>query len=277
VFTFTPPVIPTAVSQLTNDSGYVTLATVEAQNYLQTGDVLSSGRITRSVANNQVTLGFDDVGLLQTVAVSGNLSGDGTGASPIVLNDNISLGIINATSTATASTFKDVTLDNLTFGTGLSTTNGTITNTNGNITATNGTITGANLIAGTALSTASILNTSGSITLTPNTSIVLNGPVSANQTLTFSSFNPASPTPGTMWSDTFAVYFRFTDDGEGTGVDKTFVLGGPGTGVAGQPGMIIPQFENADAPSNPTTGEMYFDLDTGRARMWDGSAWNNLW
>jgi hypothetical protein len=277
VFTFTPPVVPTAVSQLTNDSGYTTLAIVESQNYLQTGDVLSSGRITRSVASNQVTLGFSDTGLLTTVSVSGNISGNGTGASPIVLNDNISLGIINATSTSTASTFKDVTLDNLTFGVGLNTTNGTITSTNGNITATNGTITGANLVATTALSTASILNTSGSITLTPNTSVILAAPVTVNQGLTFANFIPGSPTPGTIWSNTFAVYFRSTDNGEGGGVDKTFVLGGPGTGVAGQPGMIIPQFETADAPASPTTGEMYFDLGTSVARMWDGSTWRNLW
>jgi hypothetical protein len=41
--------------------------------------------------------------------------------------------------------------------------------------------------------------------------------------------------------------------------------------------MIIPQFETADAPASPTTGEMYFDLGTSVARMWDGSTWRNLW
>jgi hypothetical protein len=253
------------------------LAIIESQNYLQTGDVLTEGRITRSVASNQVTIGFSDTGLLTTVSVSGNLTGDGTGGNPIVLADTISLGVVNATSTLTASTFKDLVADNVTASLSLSSTNGNFTTTNGAITATNGNVTGNNLIATTEVRTSTVSNASGSITLTPNTSIVLNGPVSVNQTLTFASFNPATPTPGTIWSDTFAVYFRATDDGEGGGVDKTFVLGGPGTGVAGQPGMIIPQFESADAPTSPTTGEMYFDLGTGRARMWDGSAWNNLW
>lgn len=277
VFTFTPPVIPTAVSQLTNDSGFVTLATVESQNYLQTGDVLNNGRITRSVANNQVTLGFDETGIYTTITTGAGLIGVGTVASPLDLASSISVNVINAVDGTTASTFKDITLDNMTFGVLLSTTNGNITTTNGTITATNGNITGNRLTATTEVIASAISNVSGSITLTPSTNVILNAPVSINQTLTFASFNPASPVPGTIWSDTFAVYFRSTDDGEGGGVDKTFVLGGPGTGVAGQPGMIIPQFESADAPTSPTTGEMYFDLGTGRARMWDGSAWNNLW
>lgn len=277
VFTFTPPVVPTAVSQLTNDSGYTTLAIVESQNYLQTGDVLSSGRITRSVASNQVTLGFDDTGIYTTITTGAGLTGVGTIASPLDLASTISVNVINAVDGSTASTFKDVTLDNVTVGVSLSTTNGTITNTNGNITATNGNVTGNNLIATTEVRTSSITNASGSITLTPNTNVILNAPVTVNQGISFANFTPGSPTPGTIWSNTFAVYFRSTDNGEGGGVDKTFVLGGPGTGVAGQPGMIIPQFETADAPASPTTGEMYFDLGTARARMWDGSAWQNLW
>lgn len=277
VFTYTPPVVPTAVSQLSNDSGYTTLAIVESQNYLQTGDVLSSGRITRSVASNQVTLGFDESGLYTTITTGANLTGVGTLASPLDLASTITVNSLTATDGSTASSFKDITLDNLTFGLSLSTTNGNITNTNGNITATNGNVTGNRLIASTEVTTPSISNVSGSITLTPNTNIVLAGPVTANQSIAFASFNPPSPTPGMIWSDTFAVYFRSTDNGEGGGVDKTFVLGGPGTGVAGQPGMIIPQFETADAPSSPTTGEMYFDLGTSVARMWDGSTWRNLW
>ena len=279
VFTYTPPVIFTAVSQLTNDSGFTTL-TVTAQGYLQTGDVLSTGRITTSVATGQVTIGFSDTGLLTTVTVSGNLSGNGTGASPIVLADNITLGIVNATSAVTPSTFKDVGLDNLTVGLTIASTNGNFTTTNGNIVATNGNVTagatvqGADVTGTVSVNTPALKNTAGNLSLesasSPSAVVLTNG------VLRFSGIVPGSPTPGDLWGTGFGIYFRSTDDGEGTGVDKTFILGGPGSGVVGQPGMIIPQFETADAPPSPTTGEVYFDLGTSIARIWNGSAWRNL-
>ena len=277
VFAYTPPFVPTNVSSLANDAGYTTLAAVAALGYLQTGDVLSSGRVTRSVASGQVTLGFDESGLYTTITTGANLTGVGTIASPLDIASTITVNSLTATDGTTASSFKDITADNITAGLTLSSTNGNFTTTNGNITATNGNVTGNKLIATTEINASAIINTGGGITLTPNTSISLNGPVTASQSITFSNFAPSTLTPGMIWSDTFAVYFRSTDNGEGGGVDKTFVLGGPGTGVAGQPGMIIPQFESADAPASPTTGEMYFDLGTSRARMWDGSAWQNLW
>lgn len=277
VFAYTPPLVPTQVSQLTNDSGYTTLAAVAALGYLQTGDVLNSGRITRSVASGQVTLGFDESGLYTTITTGANLTGVGTIASPLDIAASITVNTIDAIDGTTASTFKDITADNITAGLTLSSTNGNFTTTNGNITATNGNVTGNKLIATTEINASAIINTGGGITLTPNTNISLNGPVTASQSITFGSYAPGSPTPGMIWSDTYAVYFRSTDDGEGTGTDKTFVLGGPGTGVAGQPGMIIPQFESGDEPASPTTGEMYFDLGTSTARMWDGSTWRNLW
>lgn len=31
------------------------------------------------------------------------------------------------------------------------------------------------------------------------------------------------------------------------------------------------------APPDPTPGQAYFDKSTGKARVWDGSAWQNLW
>jgi len=31
------------------------------------------------------------------------------------------------------------------------------------------------------------------------------------------------------------------------------------------------------APDDPVPGQSYFDTGTSKARVWDGSAWNDLW
>ena len=284
VFTYTPPVVFTAVSQLTNDSGFTTLAAVDSQGYLQTSDVLSTGRITTSIATGQVTIGFSDTGLLTTITVSGNLSGDGTGASPIVLNDNISLGIVNATSAVTPSTFKDVGLDNLTVGLTIASTNGNFTTTNGNIVATNGNVTagatvqGADVTGTVSVNTPALKNTAGNLSLesasSPSAVVLTNG------VLRFSGIVPGSPAVGDLWGTGFGIYFRAGDDGSAgelaAGPDTTFIVGGPGSGIPGQPGMIVPWFETADRPASPAAGEMYFDFTDSITKIWNGSAWRNL-
>lgn len=268
VFTFTPAVIPSAVSQLTNDSGYTTLAIVESQNYLQTGDVLSTGRITRSVASNQVTLGFDQTGLLTTVAVSGNISGDGTGANPIVLNDSISLGVINATSTVTASSFKDVTLDNLTFGLALSTTNGNITTTNGNIAATNGNVTGNRIIATTEVQASSIVNVGGTISLNGTKVQIQNNHFGIATSLTL----PATPSVGDI-AHTGSGVQTYVSDIDGAGTPGWIGLGGT---VNFGRGLQIPVYVGGARPTSPRIGEAIWDDDVPNLKIWDGTSWLNI-
>jgi len=45
-------------------------------------------------------------------------------------------------------------------------------------------------------------------------------------------------------------------------------------GLLAQRGMPFPSL--TEPPLNPQAGQAYFDAMTGRARCWDGSAWNDL-
>lgn len=266
VFTFTPPSIPTLVSELTNDAGYTTLATVEAQEYLQTSDILNTGRITTSIASGQVTIGFSDTGLLTTVAVSGNISGDGTGGNPIVLADTISLGVVNTTDTGTPSTFKDITADNITASLTLSSTNGNFTTTNGAITATNGNITGNRLIATTEVQSSSVTN-AGNIALN-----AAGGKVNLQNTGLNISFSATLPSAGVAVGDiqhTGSGLAIYAADADSAGNPGWIGLGGTG----GPRGLQVPIFYGGARPADPRPGEMVLDDDTLQLIIWDGLAW----
>ena len=268
VFEFTPGSIPTAVSQLTNDSGYTTLAAVEAQGYLQTGDILSEGRITTSVAAGQVTVGFTDTGLLTTVSVSGNLSGDGTGGNPIVLNSAISLGSIEATDTLTASTFKDLTADNITASLTLSSTNGNFTTTNGNITATNGAVTGNNIIATNEVQTGSIINAGNTITINGSKVQIQNNHFGLG-------FSGTLPTPAAV-GDIAHVgngVQTYVSDIDGAGTPGWIGLGGT---INFGRGLQLPVYAGGARPSSPRIGEAIWDDDVPNLKIWDGAAWLNI-
>ena len=267
VFTFTPGAIPTALSQLTNDTGYVTLADVESQNYLQTGDVLSSGRITRSVASNQVTLGFDDTGLYTTITTGAGLTGVGTIASPLDIASTISVNVINAVDGTTASTFKDTTHDNITVGLSLSSTNGNFTTTNGNITATNGTVTGNNVIASNELQTGSIINAGGTISLNGSKVQVVNNHFG----LGYSGTLPASPSIGDI-AHTGGGLQTYVDDIDGAGTPGWIGLGGAIT----TRGVQLSVWAGGARPASPRVGEMIWDDDVPNLKIWDGAAWLNI-
>ena len=266
IFTFTPADLPTNVSELVNDSGYTTLAAVEAQNYLQEGDVLSSGRITRSVASNQVTLGFDDTGLLTSVQTSGNISGNGLGSDPIVLNDTITLGVINATDTGTASVFRGFEADDITVNTTLTSSNGNLTFTNGNITATNGNITAGGFVIAPEVQTATVSQT-GNITLNAS------GKVAIQNTGFTMGYNGTLPTTGVAVGDIWHLgngVATYVSDVDGVGTPGWIVLGGT---ISLPRGMQVPVV--LTQPSSPRIGEMIWNDGpaTPVLQVYDGSGW----
>lgn len=264
VFTYTPPAVPTRTSDLTNDSNFTTLAEVDAVGYTQTGDILNSGRITRSVVGGQVTLGFDESGLYTTITTGGNLTGVGTIASPLNLASTISVNVVNAVDGTTASTFKDITADNVSFGVSISTTNGNITNTNGNITATNGVVTGNQVTATTAMNTPLLANIGGTLSLGANlVALTVNPHIRMGQNGTL----PTSPSVGDVWhtGETIATYVN--EDGSGN--PGWIYLGG----VAAPGGISIPTFTNATRPSATKAGQMILNSDTSKVEVSDGSTW----
>ena len=279
-FSYTPPnaVRPgDNLSVLVNDSNFIDATYLSTNDFTQATDILGFGRITSTVVSGQAQLTFDESGLL-TVESDTLATVVARGASTA---DSIEADAFNQAPTSTSTnTLKDVSIETLAILTSITSTNGTLTYTNGNITATNGNITAGGNLSGneisatTDISTPKLKNSSGTLQLEANSS---NAVEITNGVLNFTGVIPGSPSPGDLWATDLGVYFRLTDDGSGGGTDKTIILGGPGTSVAGGPGMIIPQFEQADAPSSPSEGEMYFDLSSTKARMWDGSQWNDLW
>ena len=268
VFEFTPGSIPTAVSQLTNDSGYTTLAAVVAQGYLQTGDILSEGRITTSVAAGQVTLGFDDTGIYTTITTGAGLTGVGTLASPLDLASTISVDVINAVDGTTASTFKDTTHDNITVGLSLSSTNGNFTTTNGAITATNGAVTGNNIIATNEVQTSTIINAGNTITI--------NGAKVQIQNNHFGlGFSGTLPTPAAV-GDIAHVgngVQTYVSDIDGAGTPGWIGLGGT---INFGRGLQLPVYVGGARPSSPRIGEAIWDDDVPNLKIWDGANWLNI-
>lgn len=279
VFTYTPPSIPANVSDLVNDSNFVNATYLDTNNFLQQGDIITGGRIGGTVAGGQVTLSFDETGLLtaeadtlQTVVQRGATS-------------SISIevaGITQNVGSALTNSLKLLDVETLDVLTAITSANGTFTTTNGDITATNGNITAGgnlsgNIVSGTTRVSTPAVQASGFLALE---SPAGSGVQITNGVINFTGIVPTSPNPGDLWATDFGVYFRATDDGtdgEPTGPDTSYIIGGPGSGVSGQPGMVVPYFQTVDRPASPTPGEMYFDYTDGKGKMWDSIQWRDLW
>jgi len=280
VFTYTPPSIPANVSDLVNDSNFVNAAYLDTNNFLQQGDIITGGRIGSTVAGGQVTLSFDETGLLTAEADTLETVVQRGATSSVSIEV---AGITQNLGSALTNSLKLLDVETLDVLTAITSTNGTITSTNGDITATNGNITaGANLsgavVSGTTrVSTPLVQAATGFLALE---SPAGSGVQITNGVINFSGIIPASPNPGDLWSDDFGMYFRATDDGfagNAGGTDTTYIIGGPGTGQPGQPGMIIPYFEDANKPANPSFGEMYINATDTIAYVWDSTQWRALW
>jgi hypothetical protein len=263
IFSFTPALVPTAVSQLSNDANYTTLAAVDSAGYLLDGDVLSTGRITRTVAGGQVTLGFDDVGLL--TAEVDNLQSV-TDRSNVTTN-TITAASFDASDLLGTSNFQALDAVSITFGT-LSSTNGNITLTNGSITTTTGNI-NTNIITATELISPDISNT-GDVTISPSNGFRTKLGLTLN--MAWNVVPDAIPQVGDIWhnGETLAVYVK--DDGlnGGSPDNPAWIYFG-----AGAPrGFLLPIFDTAGRNAlTPAPGETILNVSTQKLEIWNGSSW----
>lgn len=263
VFTFTPASVPTAVSQLSNDANYTTLAAVDSAGYLLDGDVLNTGRITRSVAGGQVTLGFDETGIL--LAESDTLQSVTDRNN--VTTTTISAASFTATDALGTSSFSDIDALAITFGS-LGSTNGSITLTNGSITTTNGDI-NTNIINATELISPLISNT-GDVTITPAAGSRTK--VGLTMNMAWNVVPDGTPQVGDIWhnGETLAVYVK--DDGlnGGSPDNPAWIYFG-----AGAPrGFLLPIFDTAGRNAlTPAPGETILNVSTQKLEVWSGTAW----
>ena len=261
VFTFTPANVITTTSGLVNDANFTTLTAVDAAGYLLTGDVLNSGRITRSVVGGQVTLGFDETGLLTTesdtldsVTTRGNLT-----------TNTITVGAISASSGVTPSSFQDIETLTMDFGTSLTSTNGSITLTNGNLTLTNGSFGAATLTATTRVAAPEIQNTGGEIMVDASTRVRFKRGYLGFE---LASTLPGSPSVGDFVFTGETLALRLNDDGSGS--PGWHYLGGP----FAPGGFILPTFTTTERNAlTARPGEMILNVSTSKLEVWDGSTW----
>ena len=276
VFTFTPPNALTSgsnISELVNDEDFTTLAVIDANNYLQQGDVVGSGRITATAATGQVTLTFDATGLLSAeVDTLETVTGRGATSSVAIEADAFN----QAPTSTNTNTLKDVSIETLDILTSITSTSGSFS-TGGNISATTGTITGNTVTASSTLN-APLITGLGSIT---NTSTISVNP-GANNALKIDSgrielvaisLPPSSPSNGQIFFDGSAFYGYVNDVGTGSAGPVTFPA------FYSTLGLQLPAFENEDLPSaaeGSVEGMIAWDMTAGAVVVFDGSSWSNV-
>ncbi len=276
VFTFTPPNALTAgsnISLLVNDEDFTTLAVIDANNYLQQGDVIGSGRITATAATGQVTLTFDATGLLSAeVDTLETVTGRGATSSAAIEADAFNQA---ATSTST-NVLKDVSIETLDILTSITSTAANFS-TGGNISATTGTISAQTLTASntvnaqTLAGVSSITNTS-TISVDPGTNNALKIDSGRLELLAI-TLPPTSPVNGQIFFDGSAFYGYVGDVGTGSAGPVTFPA------FYSTLGLQLPAFENADLPSaaeGSVEGMIAWDMTAGSVVVFDGSSWSNV-
>ena len=276
VFTFTPANAITAgsnISLLVNDSEYTTIAEINTNNYLQQGDVIGSGRITATAAAGQVSLTFDETGLLTTEADTlATVTSRGANTTTAIEADAFNQA---PTSTST-NTLKDVSIETLDILTSITSTAANFS-TGGNISATTGTVTGQNVTA-TNTVTAQTVAGVGSIT---NTATISVNPGSNNALkiesgrleLLAITLPPTSPVAGQIFYDGSAYYGYVGDNGSGSAGALTFPA------FYSTLGLQLPAFENSDLPSaaeGSNEGMIAWDLTNSSVVAFNGTSWSNV-
>jgi len=276
VFTFTPPNALTSgsnISELVNDEDFTTLAVIDANNYLQQGDIIGSGRITATAATGQVTLSFDATGLLSAeVDTLETVTGRGATSSVAIEADAFN----QAPTSTNTNTLKDVSIETLDILTSITSTNGNFS-TGGNISATTGTISAQTLTASntvnaqTVAGVSSITNTS-TISVDPGTNNALKVDSGRLELLAI-TLPPTSPVAGQLFYDGGAFYGYVGDNGSGSAGPVTFPA------FYSTLGLQLPAFENADLPSaaeGSNEGMIAWDMTAGSVVVFDGSSWSNV-
>ena len=278
VFTYTPPVIPTATSDLTNDSNFVSIATIDAAKYLQMGDIITAGNITITTddpADGQVTIGIDDSSYLTVESDTlATVTGRGSSTTTSITAD----AFTQAPTSTSTNTLKDVSIETLSILTSITSTNGNITTTNGNINATNGSVTGTNADFSNqvdggniriSLNNVAATNAGGNVLIDGARVDINNGIL----TLRASSVGgPSSPVSGDMYYDGGTIYYYASDIGTGS------------AGWVSMPsaysahGLNLPVFDDVatNTPTNITVGSMIYDENDNKVKVYNGTSWDTV-
>jgi hypothetical protein len=279
VFTFTPALVPTSTSQLTNDSNFITLTSVTNLGYItRTG--ISAGA---PIAYNSTTgvLTFDNSATnyttLAEVLVNVDLTDILTAGAVSTLT--ASFGKVIATGTGTNGEFGTLQATSIDLGAsgmsstngGIALTNGNLTMTSGNLTLTNGDVSADEVFGTTRVNTAEILS-SADINLKANGG---SNRVTADNYLRVmpSSSRPSTPLNGDIHvtSDYMEVYSA-NADGQSTAGWLQMPC------ANGERGLQVPYFTTTqrNAIPSPRPGELILNTTTNQLQVRGTSGWVDL-
>lgn len=146
-FSFTPALVPTSTSQLTNDSNFITLTDVTNLNYITRSGISAGDPIAYD--SNTGVISFDNTNtqFVTLAQVLLNVGIDEVLTAGAITTQSATFGAVNANGVSN-STITNAEITNLNIVTGITSTNGNFVTTNGNLVATNGDVTAGDLVSG---------------------------------------------------------------------------------------------------------------------------------
>lgn len=264
---FTPAVVPTALGDLVNDTGFVTIGEVDSAGYITAGDVQAGGDLSRTEVGGVVTITADlsayltaESDTLATVTGRGSLT-----------TDAITVARINTTDNATASSFQGIEALSITLNAGgMTSTNGDITLTNGALNVTNGTLTANNITVTGSID--SQVQTAQTITGRTDTldlqAATADDRVRITQgwlNLRFDPGKPPTPAVGDVaWNGNVLEVYTAND---GSGSPAWLHVAGESTTATR--GLILPTFTTTERNALPAVlGETILNVTTGKLEVY---------
>ena len=279
VFTFTPALVPTATSQLTNDSNFITLTNVTNLGYITRSGISAGDPIAYNSTSGVITFDNTNTNFTTLAEVLTNVDLTDILTAGNTTSLTATFGKVIANGAGTNGEFGTLQATGITLGGsgmsaatgGIALTDGAIAMTNGNITLTNGDVSADEVFGTTRVNTPEILS-SGDINLKANGS---NNRVTADNYLRVmpNSSRPSTPLNGDIHvtSDYMEVYSANADGNSGAGWLQMPCANG-------ERGLQVPYFTTTqrDAIPSPRPGEIILNTTTNKLQVRGTSGWVDL-
>tara|TARA_B100000035_G_C21023264_1_gene564987 strand:+ start:14 stop:1438 length:1425 start_codon:yes stop_codon:yes gene_type:complete len=274
-FSFTPALVPTSTSQLTNDSNFITLTDVTNLNYITRSGISAGDPIAYD--SNTGVISFDNTNtqFVTLAQVLLNVGIDEVLTAGNVTTQAVTFGTVNANG-GSNSTITNAEITNLNIVTGITSTNGSFTTTNGNLVATNGDVTAGDVVSGNEV-TATVRVNSPEVKNSGNISINAGdgNRVTVDNYLRVvpDSSRPSSPQTGDMHvTNDYLEIYSANADGQSNGGWLQMPC------ANGERGLQLPFFTTTERNSipSPRAGELILNTTTSIVQIYNGTSWVDL-
>lgn len=279
VFTFTPALVPTSTSQLTNDSNFITLTNVTNLGYITRSGLSAGAPIAYNSTSGVFTFDNSTTNYTTLAEVLVNVDLTDILTAGAVSTLTASFGKVIATGAGTNGEFGTLQATSIDLGAsgmsstngGIALTNGNLTMTSGNLTLTNGDVSADEVFGTTRVNTAEVLS-SADINLKANGG---SNRVTADNYLRVMPNNsrPTTPLNGDIHvtSDYMEVYSDNADGNSGAGWLQMPCANG-------ERGLQVPYFTTAqrNAIPSPRPGELILNTTENKLQVRGTSSWVDL-